>query len=430
MKKRSLLFAMLAILTIINVSIANIETLVKAINEQNIGKIKELLLEKKLDVNKVYRHGMTPLAYAIIKNNLEIVKELLEKKETKINIKGTLSPITFAVQKHINPKIFEAIIKKVDINSKDRYGKTPLYSLISLLITKPELSNRIKTGISTLIKRDADVDTEKLTSFLITSLINKDPKIYPIISATKSLETLYPKWKNLNELLFAKLAETSKIKDQIIINFIKNSQINVNAKINGTPLLSFACRYYRPQLVTCMINKKADVNATDYNKNTPLHILAETSNWHKSQQDSTKRIDIAKILIQNGAKTLTKNINNNIPLDIVSRSDKNFIRYLQEKKLKEAKKIYETKKKGKPYKKKSLEIAFFSEKCPVCFDNFNEKKQRLILLPCGHNICTTCWPQLRTDKCPICRKKIKEPRLESELMIEKIIHLEDAEKKE
>jgi len=41
--------------------------------------------------------------------------------------------------------------------------------------------------------------------------------------------------------------------------------------------------------------------------------------------------------------------------------------------------------------------------CPICLTNI----KNIVLIPCGHTICSNCYPSLNPKDCPICRGPIK-----------------------
>ena len=43
-------------------------------------------------------------------------------------------------------------------------------------------------------------------------------------------------------------------------------------------------------------------------------------------------------------------------------------------------------------------------KCPICFD----KESNIVLIPCGHIICKTCYELSNNLFCPICRSNIEK----------------------
>lgn len=42
------------------------------------------------------------------------------------------------------------------------------------------------------------------------------------------------------------------------------------------------------------------------------------------------------------------------------------------------------------------------EECFICFVETDE----FVLFKCSHKVCTTCFPRLRSNKCPMCNEPI------------------------
>ena len=49
------------------------------------------------------------------------------------------------------------------------------------------------------------------------------------------------------------------------------------------------------------------------------------------------------------------------------------------------------------------------EECFVCFEETN----KFITFECGHKMCETCFPKLRSSFCPICNEIIKVYRVDN-----------------
>lgn len=86
----------------------------------------------------------------------------------------------------------------------------------------------------------------------------------------------------------------------------KKADVNATDKNGLTPLHSAAfAELHGEEIVELLVEKKANVNATDNKGRTPLHITAE--NGYKT---------VAKSLVNLGADVRIQNIYNYTPLDI------------------------------------------------------------------------------------------------------------------
>ena len=113
----------------------NYNILINAIENNNIGKVKELLNKDISNINKLNKNGISPLHIAVINGNLEIINFMLEKGANP-NIKSfskKQTPLHYAyIFKNIKAtKIKNLLIKyKADPNSEDINNKKPKeYSL-------------------------------------------------------------------------------------------------------------------------------------------------------------------------------------------------------------------------------------------------------------------------------------------------------------
>lgn len=92
----------------------------------NNTEITRLILEKGVNPNEKHNSGMTPLFYAIKLKNLDIVNLLIEKK---VNVNTVLkeekvTPLIYATRLGEPSIIYTLIKNKADINAKDKHGFT------------------------------------------------------------------------------------------------------------------------------------------------------------------------------------------------------------------------------------------------------------------------------------------------------------------
>ncbi len=82
-------------------------------------------------LNFADRDGRTLLFYAVLENNLDIVK-LLIKEGANLNVKDKLgwSPLHYAINEH-NPEMVKLLITNgAKINVKDSFGNTPIWRAV------------------------------------------------------------------------------------------------------------------------------------------------------------------------------------------------------------------------------------------------------------------------------------------------------------
>ena len=114
----------------------NTEKLFDAINDYNLDEVEEILSNKVVDINGVYK-GITPLICAVNRGNLHIVRRLLKVPEIKLDIASK----TFDIDDGYTPLHYACKFNKASIvkllcqdsrcspdvvNKKDNVGATPL----------------------------------------------------------------------------------------------------------------------------------------------------------------------------------------------------------------------------------------------------------------------------------------------------------------
>jgi hypothetical protein len=133
-------------------------------NDPNIVKL--LLKASGIDVNaKEDEYGKTPLHIAAARGSPELVKLLLQKKDVNLNAQDNYgyTPLHGAARSK-SLELVELFLqaKGIKVNAKTKYGETPLHWAV--LYQHPEEFKK------TLIRFDASVDPEKLTDQEKTAL--------------------------------------------------------------------------------------------------------------------------------------------------------------------------------------------------------------------------------------------------------------------
>ncbi len=153
--------------------------------------VKTLLNHPETDINagdrdKYSKEGHTPLHYAIIIGDAELVKILLTAPKIDVNARADVMPLGLAV-KIGDEQIFHMLLSfpGVDVNAQDGYGKTPLHTAI-------------ETGNGYIIKMLLDVpgidvkvqDKEGMTPLhiaLVCNAMNKLSRVYRIAKDYKKV---------------------------------------------------------------------------------------------------------------------------------------------------------------------------------------------------------------------------------------------------
>ena len=94
----------------------------------NLEKVKALLKDNPELVSSKDESGLTPLEWAVIKGNKEMVKLLLNSK-ADVNAKGSTADTVLHAAAVFNHKdVAELLLaNKADVNAKNNKGETPLH---------------------------------------------------------------------------------------------------------------------------------------------------------------------------------------------------------------------------------------------------------------------------------------------------------------
>ena len=271
--------------------------------ENDYKKLVELLVEK--GAHKTARYDgntfkkMTPLFYAVMKGNNDIVLFLLKSKvpvdEGARFKKQNVSPLDFAIKN--NKKELASILMNngADINH-DRAGIVPLIEaitennkeLVSFLIEKGADINHVTSlGVTPLLVA-INEKNEEIVSLLIESGADVNVPVLNDISVLQ--QAICDRNKNIVSILLDAGADVNKNSDKI-----ETSLIDAVDKEN-----------YDPEIVSLLIERGADVNLESaFHGHTPL--ISAVSQNNK---------DAVLLLLKNGADPNKKSSKLGSPLMI------------------------------------------------------------------------------------------------------------------
>lgn len=281
--------------------------------------IKHLLSKKGNDVNKLTHDGRTYIFWASYKNNMKIVKHLLNAgaKTDVIDDKGySVSNFTAAAGVE-NIALYDLLIKNGANITKD---KTPRGANALLLIT-PNLTNfkMVDYFISKGLKLKS---TDKDGNGVFNYTAQKGNKEMLNLLIKKGLSYKNLNKKGGNAMLFATRGSRGGYNSLSFFKYLENLGIKVNITNNEgkTPLHNLAYSNKDFASINYFINKGVKINQADKNGNTAL-INASSRN----------SLDIIKLLISKTTNINHVNKEGQTALTRAIRNKSNILQFLIEK---------------------------------------------------------------------------------------------------
>ena len=292
----------------------------------NSFDIVDILLLYDAAVNPKTHDGETPLDFASEKNSLEIVKYLVEKKADVTDKSlyyavenNSLQLITYLVDKggNINAKYkdgdtllqhacqvknnleivkYLVDIKKADVNSKNNYHETPLHhacsygslAIVNYLVEKGADVNALDDKGETLLHKVCFFNEHPLE--IVKYLVEKKKADVNAQTDSKADTSLHYASGGLNANNNLEL-----------VKYLVDNKADVNSKNkdSDTPLHN-SCRNNSFEIVNYLVDNKANLNAKDKDNKTPLEIA--------SQEGHTEIVDFLMKKIQLKYNEFKKNI--------------------------------------------------------------------------------------------------------------------------
>ncbi|XP_051155863.1 putative ankyrin repeat protein RF_0381 [Leptopilina boulardi] len=297
--------------------------LITAIQKNDVKVVKQLLNNR--DKSNLTYKTVTPLLYAAKYGHLEIVKLLFSHGYQKIEIRkgNNRTPLYFAVKNsHVN--IVKYLVEndsKINLSNRDRHflaRKCILNNrldILKCLIDSNEGINYVDSSSKTLLHYSAANGYLDILKYLIEcgAEINVECKESPLHCAVKAGHVSI-----IRELLvkgtdfpFSDIIHIAAEKgSEQILKILLEAGYSVESYFNGRYPIHVAAAFGHWKLIRILIKSGADINSTTQNNETPLHVAIAFG-----------QLSAVKFLLYAGADPVGKNLQST-PLHYILNEEK------------------------------------------------------------------------------------------------------------
>ncbi len=236
-------------------------SLVRAVKVDDADRVRTLLFAN-VNVNEKNYAGITPLAVAAERGNMDIIKMLVEEGGAKINEVSSygVTPLIAAAAAGNTEATQYLIAHGADVTAKDDLGKTALLHAAAKN-NKALITNLIKLNSAATELADITGNTPLMYAAQAGALGN----VQALVANGANVN-----YKNPNNGLNALAVAAAEGQDATVRYLVRNgADINITDSHKRTPLF-YAMSTDQTRTFETLINLGADVNAKDENGQTVL----------------------------------------------------------------------------------------------------------------------------------------------------------------
>lgn len=241
------------------------DTVLHTASMLNVGSTTfSVLINAGADVDARNKEGVTPLAIAVQKNDLETVK-LLTAAGADIHTQDTNgnSPLSIALAG--SSEMLEAVVNESNAGLTDSNGNTPLH--LALLCDAPLA--KIQYIIS--LMKDVNTRNKDGNSALFLSILKNRQKVGELLLAKNA--DIFSTNTNNNSPLRLALKYGGSVQDWLITSRTIKSKDGT-----GNTVLHYAAEWQYKDAISSLVMKGADISAKNANGETPLFNAVKTNN--------------------------------------------------------------------------------------------------------------------------------------------------------
>ena len=245
-------------------------SLIRAIKIGDPDRVRTLLFAR-IDVNEKNYAGITPLAVAAEKGNMEIIRMLVENGKAKVNEKSSygVTPLIAASAMGRGEVIKYLVDHEADVTARDDKGKTAL--LYAVRFNQPQaVESLIKYNNTTVNLPDNDGNSPLI--YAAQRGLLENVKILIKYGAD-------PDYRNPVTGISPLLAASAGGYPKVARTLVKNGGADIHLPDrSGRTAVFYAVNNNRPETLRALIALKSNINAQDLAGTTPLMVASAKNN--------------------------------------------------------------------------------------------------------------------------------------------------------